>query len=139
MEQQLNEYKQFHKLKFSEQKLNDQYLNYLQYKYIPKQHNNNLSHVKNINNIKKINKKTIPSAVKRLVWNRYIGENIGKSKCYCCRSTDITQLSFHCGHVIAENNGGKTNVDNLRPICQNCNLSMRTINMHDFIDKYKLY
>lgn len=83
-------------------------------------------------------KQHIPATVKRLVWNRYIGEEIGKSKCLCCKTTDITQLSFHCGHVIAEANGGRIQVDNLRPICQNCNSSMGTMNMKDFIKKYKI-
>ena len=86
-----------------------------------------------------IRKKNIPSTVKRLVWNTYIGENIGKYKCYCCKLTDITQLSFHCGHVISEKNGGKINVDNLRPICQNCNSSMGTTNMNDFINYYNIH
>jgi hypothetical protein len=84
-------------------------------------------------------KKQIPSTIKRLVWNKYIGENIGKNKCYCCKLTDITQLSFHCGHVISEHNGGKIDIDNLRPICQNCNSSMGTKNMDDFINEYKIH
>lgn len=84
-------------------------------------------------------KKSIPIAVKRLVWNKYIGEDIGKSKCYCCKLSSITQLSFHCGHVVAEKNGGDINVDNLRPICQSCNSSMGTINMNDYISKYSLH
>jgi hypothetical protein len=58
-------------------------------------------------------KKTISSTIKKLVWNINIGEEIGKSK-----STDITQMSFNCGHVIAEANGGETIVSNLKPICQ---------------------
>jgi 5-methylcytosine-specific restriction endonuclease McrA len=53
--------------------------------------------------------------------------------------TDITQLSFHAGHVISEKNGGEINVNNLRPICQNCNSSMGTTNMNDYIEKYKLH
>lgn len=85
------------------------------------------------------NKKSIPIAVKRLVWNKYIGEDIGKSKCYCCKLSSITQLTFHCGHVVAEKNGGDINVDNLRPICQSCNSSMGTINMDDYIYKYSLH
>lgn len=84
-------------------------------------------------------KQPIPAAVKRIVWNRYIGETIGKSKCLCCKVTDITQLSFHCGHVIAEANGGTIEITNLRPICQNCNSSMRTMNMDEFIEKYNLH
>jgi hypothetical protein len=72
------------------------------------------------------------------VLNKYICESIGKSKCYCCKLTE-TQLSFHCGQVISEKNGGKINVENLRPICQNCNSSMGTKNMNDFIQEYNLH
>lgn len=82
-------------------------------------------------------KKAISSTLKRLVWNTHIGEEIGKSKCLCCNTTDITQLSFHCGHVIAEAMEGETNVSNLRPICQNCNSSMGTKNMNDFMKTLK--
>lgn len=82
-------------------------------------------------------KKYIPAAVRRLVWNTYIGEQIGKAKCVCCKVTDITQLSFHCGHVFAEVNGGTTDIPNLRPICQNCNSSMGKTNMQEFVTKYK--
>lgn len=28
-------------------------------------------------------KKSIPAAVKRLVWNKHVGEEVGKSKCLC--------------------------------------------------------
>ena len=45
-------------------------------------------------------KTPIPKAVKIAVWNKYIGEDIGKSKCTCCNITEITQLKFHTGHVI---------------------------------------
>ena len=69
---------------------------------------------------KKKKKKPISATVKKLVWNINIGEEIGKSKCMCCNSTDITQISFNCGHIIAEANGGETIVSNLKPICQNC-------------------
>ena len=86
---------------------------------------------------KKKKKKAISSTLKRLVWNTHIGEEIGKSKCLCCNTTDITQLSFHCGHVIAEAMEGETNVSNLRPICQNCNSSMGTKNMNDFMKTLK--
>ena len=85
----------------------------------------------------KTKKKSISSTIKKLVWNTNIGEEIGKSKCLCCKSTDITQLSFNCGHIIAESNGGDTIVSNLRPICQNCNSSMGTKNMNDFMETLK--
>jgi hypothetical protein len=34
--------------------------------------------------------------------------------------------------LVAEANGGKIQIDNLRPICAVCNNSMGTINMKDF-------
>ncbi len=86
---------------------------------------------------KKEPKKKISATMKRLVWNTNIGEEIGKTKCLCCKSTDITQMSFHCGHVIAEINGGELIVSNLKPICQNCNSSMGTKNMNEFMETFK--
>ena len=65
--------------------------------------------------------------------NRHVGEEIGKAKCLCYKLTDITQLSFSCGHIIPESKGGKLILDNLKPICQSCNSSMGTNNMHDYI------
>jgi len=85
---------------------------------------------------KKKRKATIPKSMRIAVWNTYIGETIGKTKCPICWQMDITQMNFHCGHVIAEANGGKVSIENLRPICASCNLSMRTMNMHDFANMY---
>jgi len=103
--------------------------------------NNNNININNINNNNNNNtkkkKQSISATLKRLVWNINIGEAIGKAKCLCCKFTDITQMSFNCGHVIAEANGGETILSNLKPICQNCNSSMGTKNMYDFIKKFK--
>lgn len=82
---------------------------------------------------KKPKKGSIPSTVKKMVWNSNIGEEIGKTKCYCCKSTDITQMSFHCGHIKPEAKGGEAIVSNLKPICQNCNSSMGTKDMDEFM------
>jgi 5-methylcytosine-specific restriction endonuclease McrA len=81
---------------------------------------------------KKYKKKAIPLALKKLVWNKYIGEEIGKAKCLCCGLTDISQISFNCGHIVAEVNGGNMCIDNLMPICQNCNSSMGSTNLLEF-------
>lgn len=83
-------------------------------------------------------KKKIGLLLKRQVWGKYIGEEIGRAKCVCCKMTDITQLSFHCGHVIAESNGGELIVENLRPICQSCNSSMGTQNMREYMESHGL-
>lgn len=77
-------------------------------------------------------KKSIPKVVKDLAWNTWIGEDVARAKCMCCGVNEIKMNSFHCGHVTAEVNGGKTTVDNLRPICAACNLSMGTVNLNDF-------
>ena len=92
-----------------------------------------------LKNNTKYKKKVMPSSVKRLVWNKYIGERNGKASCYCCRITEIRQMSFHCGHVEAERRGGETTLKNLRPICQNCNSSMGSMNMNDFIKQHGLH
>ena len=80
----------------------------------------------------KTKKKTVPKVLRDLSWSKWIGEDIGKSKCFCCEVNEIKMSSFHCGHIVAEVNGGKTTVDNLRPICSACNLSMGSENLTDF-------
>lgn len=91
---------------------------------------------KDIAKEKKPKKKSIPANLKRKVWNKWIGEDIGKAKCLCCKLTDISQLSFHCGHIIAESEGGELRMDNLKPICQSCNSSIGSENMDAFERKY---
>jgi hypothetical protein len=60
-------------------------------------------------------KDKIPKPLRAKVWAQYIGEKIGSARCFCCELTEITMMNFHCGHVIAEHNGGEVNLDNLRP------------------------
>jgi|LakMenEpi03Aug12_release.lakeMendotaPanAssembly.Ray.scaffolds.fasta_scaffold598535_2 hypothetical protein len=88
------------------------------------------------NKMEKRIKKKIPAVIRRMVWDRYIGEEIGKSVCYSCKKMEISQMNFICGHVISEYEGGRTTVENLRPICNMCNLSMGTMNMDKFMDNY---
>lgn len=77
-------------------------------------------------------KQIIHKSLKIAVWDKHIGEHIGKTKCTCCEITDITQMKFHCGHIIAEAKGGDTNISNLMPICESCNKSMGTNNLFEF-------
>ena len=83
-------------------------------------------------------KKTIPKILKDLTWSKWVGDNVAKTKCLCCGVNDIKMNSFHCGHVVAEADGGPTTVENLRPICATCNLSMRTQNMVKFKEQHSL-
>jgi len=81
-------------------------------------------------------KRRIPKTLKRAVWDTYVGVDKGTAPCLCCERTPIRQLEFHCGHVISEARGGTTTVDNMRPICAQCNLSMGTQNLFEFKAKY---
>jgi len=77
-------------------------------------------------------KKKISAALRYKVWNEYIGQEYGIYKCLCCLKTNISQQSFECGHILAESSGGTSTIENLRPICSLCNLSMNTTNMFKF-------
>lgn len=84
-------------------------------------------------------KQSIPKNVRTIIWNHYIGEDIIKHKCVCCKKVTITNTGFEVGHVLSEANGGTHEINNLRPICFSCNHSMGTENMIDFVVKYGLY
>ena len=79
-------------------------------------------------------KNPMPKAVKDAVWRKYHGDN-GVAKCYVCKDTEIRMTAFDAGHIVSENEGGKTIVDNLIPICGTCNKSMGTTNLYEF-EKY---
>ena len=83
-------------------------------------------------------KKSIPKILKDLTWQRWIGDEVAKAKCLCCGVNEIKMNSFHCGHVVSEAMGGPTTVDNLRPVCATCNMSMRTQNMEKFKGQHGL-
>ena len=69
--------------------------------------------------------------MKRQVWAKHIGEDIGKL-------TEITQLTFVCGHIISEFKGGDIIIDNLLPICYSCNASMGTQNLNEYMIDHSL-
>ena len=72
----------------------------------------------------KSRKQTIPKALREQVWIHYNGETF-TTKCYVnwCEN-DVNVFDFHVGHDKPESKGGKLDIDNLRPICARCNLSM---------------
>ena len=87
---------------------------------------------------KLISKQSIPKAIKHLVWNKYIGEENGNGFCKCCKTTAISQMNFHCGHIKSEFYGGLSTLDNLIPLCGLCNSSMGKMNFNEFIKKHGL-
>lgn len=69
-------------------------------------------------------KQKIPAALRQQVWIQRAGR-VFEHKCmttWC--SNVITVFDFECGHNVPESKGGKTNFENLMPICRSCNMSM---------------
>ena len=75
-------------------------------------------------NIKKYRKANIPKALREQVWLETFGK-IYEHSCHIewC-SNIINVFDFHVGHDIPESKGGTLTIDNLKPICARCNLSM---------------
>ena len=114
-------------------KVNKKNLNNIKKNEINKKQNNKKNEINEKQNNKKneINeksnkyvKKQIPKALREQVWIKYNGKRFNK-KCYVkwCKN-DINCFNFDCGHDIPESKGGATVIENLKPICRNCNLSM---------------
>jgi 5-methylcytosine-specific restriction endonuclease McrA len=78
----------------------------------------------------------IPKTLKKKIWETYIGKHVGSALCNVCNHNEITQMDFHCGHIIPEALGGETCESNLMPICAKCNLSMGKKNLNAFKNKY---
>jgi hypothetical protein len=58
------------------------------------------------------------------VWRKEFGLN-DDGKCPLCDNIiNVGKNGFHCAHIISEKNGGKTELNNLRPLCETCNLKM---------------
>ena len=82
-------------------------------------------------------KESIPKCVRNALFINYFG-NSREGKCQMCFRETISLGNFQAGHIIAEANGGKVTLDNLKPVCQLCNSSSGKMNMNDFIKKYNL-
>jgi 5-methylcytosine-specific restriction endonuclease McrA len=86
-------------------------------------------------------RKNISGALKRDVWLKYIG-NKARSKCFCCMKNTIFLCSglhntWQAGHIISHNNGGLAEINNLHPICKQCNNAMNDENWDDYVNRHK--
>ena len=89
----------------------------------------------------KSKRKNIPKTIRKSVWNKFIETDDPdklKGKCFVGCNTKINIDNFELGHIISHSNGGKDNIENLRPICSLCNKSMGTQNLLDFKEQYGL-
>ena len=77
-------------------------------------------------------RKSIPISIRNSVWKREYGDEVtGKCPISSCDRT-LTKTDWHCGHIVSHYNGGKAKVDNLRPICAQCNNDMDSMNWEDY-------
>jgi 5-methylcytosine-specific restriction endonuclease McrA len=82
------------------------------------------SRVKNVLSEEPYRKTKIPLALREQVWIRKMGHRFdGKCRVSWCRNR-ISVFDFQSGHNVPESRGGKTDLDNLIPICSRCNNSM---------------
>lgn len=85
---------------------------------------------------KKLRKANIPKALKMLIWDKYVGYDKRRALCICCCEREIEMNTCNYGHIVSESSGGSTTEDNLLPICSQCNSSMHTKNMGEYIQQY---
>lgn len=86
-------------------------------------HNNKWTDIIDENDYKK-RKETIPKRIREMVWTTY-NSTVFESKCYidwCDNKVNV--FNFQVGHDIPESKGGTLDINNLKPICGSCNLSM---------------
>lgn len=74
-----------------------------------------------------IDNKPIPKSLKKLVW-----EKCKTGKCLICDQEEITENNFEVGHIQARALGGKGEIDNLLPMCFDCNRGMGTQNAYEY-------
>ena len=73
---------------------------------------------------KKKKKQSIPFKLRQQVWLNTNGKQY-ECKCFvkwCSNTIDV--FNYQVGHDIPESKGGTLHLNNLKPICSNCNLSM---------------
>ena len=83
-------------------------------------------------------RKTIAGGIKRQVWDKHVGADLAKSKCPCCKHNQIDVNTFVCAHFKGEGEGGRLEVDNLRPICITCDADIGTQSINEFMKMYNI-
>lgn len=80
----------------------------------------------------------ISRRLRKEVWEYHIGKHY-QGKCYVKWCANILESlgSWHVGHNKAWVDGGENTVENLFPLCGQCNLSMRTTTVEDFSEVIK--
>jgi hypothetical protein len=72
----------------------------------------------------------IPKSLRNSVWYKRNGENMN-GKCYVCND-ELMIDNMECGHIIPHVYQGKIELNNLEPICKNCNRDMGIMNLNEY-------
>jgi hypothetical protein len=106
-------------------------------------HNNFIEYLcyKKITPIHEFKNQRIPITQKERqnIWKKVFKSSIeGICPIFGCEKTlENKKWGFVCGHVISVKNGGDNNIDNIRPICAQCNQEMSDENWNDYNEKQK--
>jgi hypothetical protein len=84
---------------------------------------------------KKPRKANIPKALKMTIWDEYVGKDKRRALCICCCDREIEINNCVYGHIVSEKHGGQANVENLLPICAQCNGSMGAEHMGEYVER----
>ncbi len=79
----------------------------------------------------------VSKVLRRKVWEKEFGLQHANAICPLCQTQQISVWDFQCGHVISRKHNGETTLDNLRPICILCNMSMSSKDWYVF--EHELY
>ena len=85
---------------------------------------------------RKPRKANIRKSVKSSVWDEFVGKDKRRALCICCCDREIEMNTCVYGHIVSEKDGGEANNTNLLPICAQCNGSMGTQNMGEYVQQY---
>ena len=82
-----------------------------------------------------IRSRNILPSITRKLWEKYFKISL-IGECYCCKK-EIKKSNFRRGYKINKKNGGKLELENLRPICNECFTNIKELNIDEFMKKYK--
>ena len=69
----------------------------------------------------------ISKTLRKLVWAKCVD-----NQCAICEEDNITEKEFEVGHIVARALGGQVNIENLIPMCFDCNHRMGTRNAREY-------
>lgn len=77
------------------------------------------------------------SRTKKLIFDTWCGSGERIGTCHCCHINkfDCMTGDWNIGHIVSQKKGGSDHVDNLRPLCGDCNREMFDEYMLDYMNR----